>query len=287
MTLRESLADRLDCISVGTYVAFIVTSLVEQLPAVQSFSPHVNTLLALHTWSLPLVSILAYLIIVHWIAHRPHSTVFVWLQLHERHIKTLLKYWNLFLALLSMCMLLGMGIPLIEFVLKHGLEEAICDSQHRLWIGAAAFWVYVFAISKYAELLDTVFLILRKKPVTFLHWYHHASVLVYTWFAVVNGFTPGWYFAIINSAVHTLMYFYYYRMACGVRPTYDRFVTTFQLVQMVAGVLVTGMWAWLHYLPPNGEARCPNDMAGSVMLAAFTLYGSYFVLFLKLYLNRY
>ena len=33
-----------------------------------------------------------------------------------------------------------------------------------------------FAISKLVEYGDTVFLVLRKRPVTFLHWFHHTTV---------------------------------------------------------------------------------------------------------------
>ncbi|VDL66713.1 unnamed protein product [Nippostrongylus brasiliensis] len=47
--------------------------------------------------------------------------------------------------------------------------------------GPASFWACMFAFSKIAELGDTVFLVLRKRPVIFLHWYHHAVVLVYCW----------------------------------------------------------------------------------------------------------
>lgn len=44
-----------------------------------------------------------------------------------------------------------------------------------LYRGASVllYWSYIFALSKYAELLDTLFLILRNpdRPVMFLHWY--------------------------------------------------------------------------------------------------------------------
>ena len=104
---------------------------------------------------------------------------------------------------------------------------------------------------------------------------------------MVVGFCPGWYFATINSGVHTIMYFYYYRSACGVRLTYDRLVTTCQLTQMVLGVLITAAWAVMHYAVEGGEERCPCEMAGSAMASALFMYGSYFLLFLSFYLQRY
>lgn len=42
---------------------------------------------------------------------------------------------------------------------------------------------WAFCFSKLPELIDTVFIVLRKQPLIFLHWYHHASVLVYCWFS--------------------------------------------------------------------------------------------------------
>jgi hypothetical protein len=43
------------------------------------------------------------------------------------------------------------------------------------------FRAIMFAWSKVAELGDTLFLVLRKREVIFLHWYHHASVIALTW----------------------------------------------------------------------------------------------------------
>lgn len=58
-------------------------------------------------------------------------------------------------------------------------NEVICD---RLWQWVDDQWITqwnsVFVISKLVELGDTVFLWLDKKPVKFLHWFHHATVLL-------------------------------------------------------------------------------------------------------------
>ncbi|RXM29851.1 Elongation of very long chain fatty acids protein 1 [Acipenser ruthenus] len=79
-------------------------------------------------------------------------------------------------------------------------------------------WFFLF--SKFIELLDTVFFVLRKKngQVTFLHVFHH-SVMPWTWWWGVK-FGPGGigsFHAMVNSVVHVIMYFYYGLSAAGPR----------------------------------------------------------------------
>ena len=181
---KETLSDRFDAIIVGSAFALGACALMDKWPFAQTFTHADATLLFTHTWSLPLVSILLYLAVVHVVGPllraSPVSTPAFGLS--EAAIKAALKYWNLFLALLSICMLFGMGLPLLHFSWQYGLEEAICDGKHRRWGGPAFVWMYVFTLSKYVELFDTAFMIVRRKPVSFLHWYHHTSVLAYTWY---------------------------------------------------------------------------------------------------------
>ena len=52
--------------------------------------------------------------------------------------------------------------------------------------------VFIFYLSKYYEFLDTILLVLKKKPLDFLHCYHHAIVPTGCWL----GFN-GWYMPLM------------------------------------------------------------------------------------------
>ncbi|XP_037245393.1 elongation of very long chain fatty acids protein 4-like isoform X3 [Falco naumanni] len=75
-----------------------------------------------------------------------------------------------------------------------------------------------FFFSKVIELLDTVFFILRKKQdqVTFLHVYHHGTML-FNWWSGVK-YVPGgqaFFIGMLNSFVHIFMYGYYALASLG------------------------------------------------------------------------
>ncbi|NWW73866.1 ELOV4 protein, partial [Climacteris rufus] len=98
-----------------------------------------------------------------------------------------------------------------------------------------------FFFSKVLELLDTVFFILRKKQeqVTFLHVYHHGSML-FNWWAGVK-YVPGgqaFFIGMLNSFVHIFMYGYYALASLGPRVRrhlwWKRYLTMLQLCQFVA-----------------------------------------------------
>uniref|UniRef100_A0A6P4E275 Elongation of very long chain fatty acids protein n=1 Tax=Drosophila rhopaloa TaxID=1041015 RepID=A0A6P4E275_DRORH len=99
-------------------------------------------------------------------------------------------------------------------------------------------WYY---ISKFTEFFDTLFFILRKKNehVSTLHVIHHGCMPFSVWMGLK--FAPGGhstFFALLNSFVHIVMYFYYMIAAMG--PKYQKYIwwkkylTTFQMVQFVA-----------------------------------------------------
>ncbi|XP_029308631.1 elongation of very long chain fatty acids protein 1a [Cottoperca gobio] len=100
---------------------------------------------------------------------------------------------------------------------------------------------WLFYISKYLELLDTVFFVLRKKQsqITFLHVFHH-SFMPWTWWWGIT-LTPaagmGCFHAMVNATVHVIMYFYYLLSAAGPRfhkyLWWKKYMTAIQLTQFV------------------------------------------------------
>lgn len=91
------------------------------------------------------------------------------------------------------------------------------------------------------ELVDTVFLVLQKKPVIFLHWFHHVTVMLYCWHAYVNRIGPGIWFGGINYAVHSVMYLYYFlatynrqsKLVRTITSMMQMPITIIQILQMV------------------------------------------------------
>lgn len=83
------------------------------------------------------------------------------------------------LSSFSIIATLRYGEEFVYVLRNRPFYHSVCYSTNPS--SAAAFWACCFALSKVAELFDTVFVVLRKKPLIFLHWYHHAVVLVYVW----------------------------------------------------------------------------------------------------------
>ncbi|CAG8522590.1 6802_t:CDS:2 [Paraglomus occultum] len=64
---------------------------------------------------------------------------------------------------------------------SRGFGECFCTSDESSLKGRLIYVTYIYYLSKYYELFDTVILALKKKPIIFLHWYHHAIVILMVW----------------------------------------------------------------------------------------------------------
>ena len=195
-----------------------------------------------------------------------------------------LLLWNTLLTAFSLAGLCIIAPPFLRDLAKLGAAELICPRSgvagEHFESGSRGLAMLAFMLSKLPELADTAFLIARGKPVGFLHSFHHTSVMVYCWIAYGQRSSSGLFFAVMNYAVHSLMYFYYSLQAAGLKPTWGPLVTRIQIAQMVAGVLIVAASAWLQL------AQGRNCEEPAVLGAAAFIYFAYLTLFVRFYLMK-
>jgi hypothetical protein len=279
-------------------LAFVVHFLVivgfETNPAlVASLSKKVSTLVWSSSNLCAIIPVAIYFVIVMWhLYHRSKEAK------KSASLKggagtltnNLLIGWNLALASFSMLMLAGLVRGILFTIRQRGLVSWICDGESS-WQGDAGLSLYshIFLLSKFPELFDTAFLVIRGKDVKFLHWYHHMSVLLYCWYVTQVKY-PATFFAAVNAFVHSIMYYYYFRMAQGIRPKFAKIVTQIQLIQMVLGIGSTLVFIIYHLNDPSCNGGTVVHQRG-VLWTSFGVTGgmylSYFVLFALFYIDRY
>jgi elongation of very long chain fatty acids protein 6 len=187
--------------------------------------------------------------------------------------------WNLFLAAFSFLGALYLVPAIIAGIDLFGWWTSVCTR----WCygnGDATFLIFLFDLSKVLEFIDTVFIVLRKKPLIFLHYYHHVATMAFCWYCNQTAQEygcHGFYFATMNFFVHFVMYTYYAVMAMGIRiPSFiSTSITTLQIVQMVIGVAI------VYTLTTCKEVDTITIYFGSI------LYFSFFVLFAEFFYKRY
>ncbi|XP_066919791.1 very long chain fatty acid elongase AAEL008004-like isoform X1 [Clytia hemisphaerica] len=146
-------------------------------------------------------------------------------------------------------------------------------------------WWYFF--SKVIEFLDTLFFVLRKKnkQISFLHVYHHGSMLILQWSLVK--YVPGgvsYFGPMLNCFIHTLMYAYYMLSAFGPHMQkylwWKKYLTRMQMYQFVL--------IFLHVSNAMTHKYSPNAIPVNVFFWLHWFYMiSLFWLFQHFYQNAY
>lgn len=196
-----------------------------------------------------------------------------------------LAAWNFSLSLFSFIGMARTAPQLFYNLSTISLRDNLClDPQITYGSGSSGLWVQLFVLSKFPELFDTLFIVVHKKKLIFLHWYHHITVLLYCWHSYVTTSPSGLFFVVMNYSVHAIMYGYYFLMAMKMKPKWFNpiVVTIAQISQMFVGIIVT-LVAFYYYKYDEAECFIKKDNN----LAAFLMYGSYLFLFLQFFIGRY
>jgi len=199
-------------------------------------------------------------------------------------LRSLLILWNVLLSIFSIFTVVR-GIPeLLKFYQeKRDFEHGICDNSYYTENKIISFWLNMFVWSKIIEFVDTVFLVLRKKPVILLHWYHHFITAIFSFFSIQERAAPLIWFSLTNAVIHSVMYPYYALRALDLKVpgNVGMAITSSQLLQMVFGCYISFT---CHSALASGR-YCGASQEN--VYFAMWLYFSFFVLFAHFFYKAY
>jgi len=236
----------------------------------------------LSTWPQAAGAIVAYLAIVFGLRE-------VMKDRQPLRLNFLFQVHNLILTLGSGLLLAVMVEEVAPIVWKHGWFYGVCG--YGAWTPRLEFFYIINYYFKYLELIDTVFLALKKKPLAFLHVFHHSATALLC-FTQLNGRTSvSWVPITLNLTVHVFMYYYYWATAGGRTIWWKKYLTTMQITQFIIDICIVYFATYAYfastYFP--GRLPSPGTCAGEEQAAVFgcTLLTSYLFLFIDFYVRTY
>jgi len=141
--------------------------------------------------------------------------------------------------------------------------------------------MYIFYLSKYYELFDTIIIILKKRPLIFLHVYHHIITMVLVYVMMDMECPVRWLPMVANCAVHVPMYYYFGVSVLGVNVWWKKYITLMQISQFIADLVGNSIAFYYYYSGYNCASTPSSVLFGQAVILSFL------VLFINFYRHTY
>ncbi|KAJ1967023.1 hypothetical protein IWQ62_002105, partial [Dispira parvispora] len=156
----------------------------------------------------------------------------------------------IFLHNLTLCIYSGITFAKVAPVMyqqftTQSFYDAMCDTRQVIWKEALFSWGYLFYLSKFYEIIDTIIILLKGRKSSMLQTYHHSGAMLCMWAGIHFQSMPIWIFVVFNSFVHTIMYFYYMCTSVGIHPPGKKYITTMQISQFLVGIALANSYLFL------------------------------------------
>mmetsp|Transcript_2236 Transcript_2236/g.3517 ORF Transcript_2236/g.3517 Transcript_2236/m.3517 type:complete len:251 (-) Transcript_2236:110-862(-) len=196
---------------------------------------------------------------------------------NKQTIQTVKMAHNLGLSIASLLLFIGINYAAYESGKLNSVHAALChvfrDEQFAYMVGR------YFYLSKYWEWLDTAFLIIGGKPITWLQYTHHMSTAILVYANIRPIISAASFLACFtNTFVHIFMYLYFAFPRGALRP-FRQGITILQIIQHCCCL------SGFTYIYFNLAKDCYSTPIGIQM--ALALYVMYLTFFLFFYIVQY
>lgn len=165
---------------------------------------------------------------------------------------------------------------------KNLFWNTVCDLNNGIFspdlTRGLSYYGYLFYISKFYEVVDTMIILSKGRPSSLLQSYHHSGAMLSMWAGVRYVSPPIWIFVAFNSFIHSIMYFYYSLSTLHIRVPniFKKSLTTMQICQFVIGGSLAVVHLFVHYFEYQTGAFKPCIRDSNQL---FALYVNVFYLF--------